>query len=438
MMSAWTDAATSLEAILDVTVDEVGALGDRAALLERNVEGLLSFAERSSVDISDLRRVVADVLAQLAAVEARVAALELVIPPASPPPTEIKWNPGHGVLMNGIVDAFDTSAYTAAKLDDVRTVTDKVMIRFYWGALEPTRDAYNMQPIRDALELCKARSLRLCASIHTTATGGTALNYYIDQGRLPAYIRDDYQSLIGGPTGGYYISAENVAVRWDIAELTDRRIALHKAIAAEFDSEPMFDGVSTVETATHASQAADFSEVNYLTELKRLVTALRAAYKTTNVFFKCNHAFQQNVAMVQELEQHMADNRMVLSGPDIAPDDWLNGFGGSLFQDVYRGTFGTKDFRGLMASAAEIQSPNLGGNHTPPATQLPPEQLFNYIASVARNELRMSYVWWLYKTGTSGADGTNDIYWNTGPQPTIKQGIASNPPLVIAKPANYL
>jgi hypothetical protein len=190
----------------------------------------------------------------------------------------------------------------------------------------------------------------------------------------------------------------------------------------------------------------DWSAAALLTQDKRLVLALEAAWVHTNVFVEANSAF--SMAGNIEFLRHMVAHRMILGGPDIRTNDFMpSGAGGTQFQRIYQGLDGGVDYRGQIACGPEVESPNMGGNHTPTAGQLDPTTQLHFIYNAAINPLQCSYIIWERKTYGYTIGGTdNDIFWNAAPSgytnnhPTIKEFLAqdaSRIPVVTTPPRNY-
>jgi hypothetical protein len=320
-----------------------------------------------------------------------------------------------------------------------------VFVRFDWGALETTEGVYNFALTDQILATAKAAGKRVLFAVTKSVGSSGSIDYNISQGRFPAYLRDTYDGLWKGTL------QNRVDAKVWTAPVMDRFIALHAALAARYDTEPYFEGIVTAETDS-AYDAPDFSSSGWQTQFKRLIAALETQWPHTNVFVQADSAIGTLTDSISVF-QYMIAHRMMLSGPDIDPTQWLfkSGQGGSFFQRIYQGlpNYGGVDYRGQIAAGFEVQGSELGGKLTPTASQLDPTTLLPYIHGIGVNTLRSSYIIWDRKDyGFSNDPGgnTNDQFWTTGPSgyalyhPKIKEFLSQNEsviPVVTTPPKNY-
>jgi hypothetical protein len=228
------------------------------------------------------------------------------------------------------------------------------------------------------------------------------------------------------------------------AEGMNRRMALEAAIIARFDDDPYFEGFTTDETALD-STSPDYSPAGHLAQLKREIDALEVVAPKSNVFIGANSAFQASLPLQIELMNYMRDHHMVAGGPDIRTNDFVpGGVGGTPFQRIYQGIDGGHDYRSEMAAGYAVQTPNMGGNHTPSHTVLPVDEQIQFIHDAAV-EVGVSWLFWSRKLSSSaaGVDGfLNDTYWDAGNAYDLKPWMSQDPDdpdlvLIETQPGNY-
>ena len=121
----------------------------------------------------------------------------------------------------------------------------------------------------------------------------------------------------------------------------DRQIALHNALAEEFDDEPSFEGVATQESAPGfggVTQPADYSAIGLATQKNRLIRALTSAFRHSNVFSWVNFLGGQEETLIE----YAYRNRAGTGGPDVFRADLTAG------QEIMYGIVGGFDYRGAM------------------------------------------------------------------------------------------
>ena len=358
-------------------------------------------------------------------------------------PGQIKWHPGHYLAIghylssNATMKAPQDMAASISEIASMQTIQG-VFVRLDWGALETSKGVYNFELVDQILAAAQAAGKHVIIATAAFVMSDGNVDYQVAQGRFPAYLRDSYDGLYDGPTESH------VDAKFWLQPIMDRYIALHAALAARYDTHPYFEGISTGETTSSVS-SPDFSTSAKLTQLKRLVAALETQWPHTNVFIQADAGLG---SLNADFLRYMIAHRMILSGPDIRPNDFVpGGAGGTQFQRIYQGIDGGVDYRKQIACGMEVQSTNMGGNHTPIAAILDPTTTLQFIYQQAQNPLHCSYIIWNRKYYGYPVNGTdNDIFWDTAPSgytnnhPTIKEFLsqdASRIPVVTTLPGNY-
>src|SRR5882672_10905252 len=115
-------------------------------------------------------------------------------------------------------------------------------------------------------------------------------------------------------------------------------IDLLQAIAARYDSDPMFEGVAIFEetafgvdtsgsSVTMNTPGADYSNDAMFTQLYRLMAAMRdpvKGFKTSNVLLSANYLFKgaDSPSAWTDVLSHVEEYKMVLGGPDSWIPSW--------------------------------------------------------------------------------------------------------------------
>jgi hypothetical protein len=372
----------------------------------------------------------------------------------------VKWHPSHwvntasasGVAVRGSsIGSLGSGSLNLAKIiEELASVpaAKAVQMTLYWGAAETAKNQYIFdQPnnlIDQVLQVCGTWGVRLYITFWDHTFSASQPQTQVNLGRFPQYLLDE--GLL------YFDSAtpELILKRWEPTfKATDRLIALHQAFAAKYDGHPLLEAALTSETSCTTADSATVGSTTFndrhLAHWLRLIPALRAAFQRTRVIVEANSGFSGSTRQAQLLAA-MHANRMEIGGPDIRPEDFPGPYPsgqstnllGTQFQRLYYGldgaTVGTVvqriDYRGKMANAFEIQSPNLGGKDTPAG--IAPSAICPHIQSVAVNTFRGSGNGYLYKTFNVD-DPANDANWSAH----IKPFLLTNPPINSTPPQNY-
>lgn len=294
-----------------------------------------------------------------------------------------KWNPGHYMLTWWGDDPF--SKYNKM-LNEPNFLGCKE--RFLWRFLEPTKDNYDFSLIEQNLEYLRSYGKRLVIS-----------PYYM-------YARTPYPDYIADNPGTYgeIVAVENstsTLPRIWTAPVMDRLIALYEALADRFDNELYIEAISTQETSIplspeqKADPAINYTNEEYVTQLKRLVTAATAAWQHTIFEHKVNFMAGNSLTVMQDFVSHIYNAGGGCGGPDAIPDSISTG------QDV------SKDYFGMMPLAVDVQSPELGGHEG----YYLPEDIYQF----AINTLKVDHMYWI-EQGTEKGDDYSFVY---GIVPTV-------------------
>jgi hypothetical protein len=307
----------------------------------------------------------------------------------TPPGTGIKWHPGHYMLV--YLDA------PQSNLDDIRgeSAVLGAQIRYKWADLESSKGVYNFSRIESDLKYLSSMRKRLVIQIMDRGFGTTDRN-----GIVPDYLLKDaeYHGGLARTKTGY------IARLWD-ADVMDRLIALSSALAARFDNEPYFEGITLAETAASVDlkySPGDFSRPALASQLKRLMTSARDQWNRTNVFLYTNYL----VGELDDVLSHAYDTRCGVGGPDVTPRAPSAGARSIMGKD------GGRKYAGMTPVAFAVQSPELCGKEGCNR----PEDLYRF----AVDELGVNYLFWL-RFGTKKDTATEKYSWQNGILPVIRE-----------------
>jgi hypothetical protein len=302
---------------------------------------------------------------------------------------EMKWNPGHYMLM-------PKGESQAARLKYFDQIADEPVIKgaqvnYFWAQLEPKKGAYDFSVIEKDLARLRAHGKHLVIVVTDRSFGPGSKQI------VPEYL------LTEPEYGGGVVktrSGESARV-WDAAVM-DREIALYQALGRRFDEHPYVEGITSEETAMGFGSARpkDFSTGALAAQLRRWIVAVRAAWPHTNVFLYSNFLSGHLEDLIAECER----NRCGAGGPDVLPPPH-NGTDG---ERILRGASSGGDYRGRMPIAFSVQSPELGGTKG----TFTPRQLFEH----AYQTLHVNYIFWMRNTWEGGAEQK----WSTGILPYLR------------------
>lgn len=302
-----------------------------------------------------------------------------------------KWNPGHYVRANSVGYA-RSNADRLAAYNQIRNepLIKGGLISVTWGALEPQKGVYDFSVIDNDLQYLKAMGKKLIIEIWWMQFGNSSTP-------SPEYF-PQYMISEGGVKDAGFVATAKI----DEAYWMDRLVALSKALAAKYDSDPAVEQFVLSETA--ATSAKEF--------LRALPTFASHWPKTAVVFYP---NWVDSPEMARDLLAVMGRGGIGVGGPDLLPPPPINQVGedhgsqalqGLGVRKVYAnssetGDFGTVDYRGRIPVAYQYQ-----GIHS-----LPPTVLIDY----ALNTLKSTHITW-----TIAYDQGPEMNFDSGVMPVVK------------------
>jgi len=290
---------------------------------------------------------------------------------AVPPSSEVKWHPGHYMLVWG--------GYTSKHFDTIRdSAFAGAQVRYFWRDLEPQKDHYDFSKIEADLAYLQRLDKRLVIQLMDRQFGSA-------KRPLPDYFYDD--PAYHGGAEPFKNKRGSVARQWDLAVL-DREIALISALGRRFDAEPFFEGFVFEESAIgiDQKQAAGFTPRKYLDALKHVISAAKEAFPHTVVIEYANWLGSPPGALA-ELAEHCYQVGAGWGGPDVVPD----GAPGR----APRARVPAYDFypryAGKMPLGTAVQTPSFGGKEG--------KFTLDELYEMGVDKLKLNYMFWIRVEG---------------------------------------
>ena len=311
---------------------------------------------------------------------------------------QIKWNPGHYMLLyRGDLNDPDPQVANDAMTDAAIEIENEpniegIKARWYWRYVEPNDlGVYDWSRIDHALTECGSRGKRLVIGIETEKFGG---GFSETEARklLPDYIIDDSVYYGGGTESYYQLQTVSLAAKTYVPEITTRYIAMMKAMAAHLSTHTYFSYLEAVyagqeETAPGTTLPSGVQNL-YTSERARMGAEIVTAFPTTTViqgfnFIPGNGTEADEAVRYPKFMQHIELNRLAIGGPDIfgvvpAEEDYTPA------QETLFGLIGGTDYRGRVPVMFDIQRATL--ERGTPSLDL--------VFEVAYNRLRSSHIFW--------------------------------------------
>ncbi|MBS0419145.1 MAG: hypothetical protein JSR66_15655 [Proteobacteria bacterium] len=381
-----------------------------------------------------------------------------------PPSTgSLKFHPGFYPFFNyaGGVSA----GKLPADLKLIQSLQDNdnvagIAIAIMWRTIDrgTTGPSYDWTLIDQYLAAVKAEKKRLWVRVQDAVI---TANASVANGRkvVPDWLVNKY-------------GAENVMVNYEPAPrgvsakrynkvVTDAYIAMFQAMAARYDSDPNFEGVTMFEetafgidtsgsAVTPATPGYDYSEGGMFTQLYALMDGLRdpqKGFKTSNVQLSANYLFKRSdsAANWQKVFTRLQSLKMMLGGADSWIESWTYpnlpydgpqhagpgappktnpDYNRAIFSDeVYRGWWkGSTDWRGKILFGPDVEITDIGGYVT---KNMKPIPTLEDIWKVRGGLDKAQYFFFDINFLQSGNYGTPAQQWTTAQYPFIKAAGAS-------------
>jgi hypothetical protein len=332
-----------------------------------------------------------------------------------------------------------------------------IAIAIMWRTIDTGTNApnYDWSVIDAYLKAVKGVNKRLWVRVQdafygngaSTANGSRVVPDWMINKYGAKNVQIDYDN---GPRG--------VAAKRYSATVTNAYIALYQAMAARYDSDPSFEGVTLFEETAYAvdtranTPGADYSAKGMFDQLYALMAGARdgaKGFKTTNVMVAGNYLFKNSdsaagwTAVFTQIQKY----RMVLGGADSFIASWvypslptasaqITGPGtsnhnnteyrrGIYSDEVYRGWWkGSTDWRGKILFGPDVEITDIGGYITRNMNPIP---TLADIWEVRGPKLdRSHYFFFDINYRPSGNYGTPAQQWSTAEYPWVQTAGSTN------------
>lgn len=274
-------------------------------------------------------------------------------------------------------------------------------LKYMWRALEPERDRYDLQPLREHLAFLQRHGKRLFVQLQDVTFSETI--------PVPDYVRSDV-GFGGGAARRYEGDDEStarvdgwVARRWDPA-VRARFIKLLEVLGKEFDGR--IEGLVIPETAIGFENPklhpAGFTYESYAEGMREIMTAARRAFPRSCVIVYANFMPgewlpENDKGYLRAIYAHADSIGVGVGGPDLRPHRR------GQQRHSYPLIAGRR--QGVVAGVA-VQDGNLEDKNPDTGTRVTVAELYRF----ATEHLRLDYIFW----------GTQEPYYSTEIMPYLR------------------
>lgn len=240
-------------------------------------------------------------------------------------PSEIKWHPGHYVMLNRSILRVAQDKSVEQQFDRFIALLPAEIVGLqggaFWRNLEPQEGVYDFSVIEKQLKLCQKHGKRFFCTI-------CERHFNAQEKPVPDYLYNDPK--FGGGVAKFHEgkskTSGSIARFWDPVVL-DRYTRLIAELGKRFDREPYFEGIEFIETAMIGGPAVpDLTLDTLMPALRARLIAARKAFPHCVVIQETNWLINgvgdwasQKKAMA-DLFQFCYENGMGVGGPDLIPD----------------------------------------------------------------------------------------------------------------------
>lgn len=274
-------------------------------------------------------------------------------------------------------------------------------LKYTWRELEPERDRYELQPLREHLAFLERHGKRLFVQLQDVSFSESVL--------VPEYLRTD-DAFHGGAARKYEGDDEGrarfdgwVARRWDPA-VRERFIELIEVLGAEFDGR--IEGLVLPETAVSFDdprfRPAGFTYEAYVEGIREIMTAARRAFPRSCVIVYANFMPgewlpENDRGYLRAVHAHADSIGAGVGGPDLLPH--------RRGQRKHSLPLIAARRQGVVAGIA-VQDGNLAERNPATGERVTVAELHRF----ARDDLRLDYIFW----------GTQEPYYSTEVIPYLR------------------
>ncbi len=269
----------------------------------------------------------------------------------------IKWHPGHYLKTQGNQAQSNQAAYLADVSDQItKTLASDMisgaLVSYSWESLEPKLGQYDWSPIYKHLNYLAAHNKRLMILVQYKCFSNSCPDL------APAELQPK-GSCSPAPceSGDVWFSGRAAIVEMWKPEVMDAYIAMLKAMAAQFDSNPNVEMIVTPETSPSlaGTHPPTYSIGALANQLERLYSALGGQWQKTMCMPLINYLGQKVSGLVEAAYQAGC----AVGGPDVEDTAGNVVFRGGSMQ----GNNAVRDYRGLIPHMEVVSSPTLAGRN---------------------------------------------------------------------------
>lgn len=311
-----------------------------------------------------------------------------------------KWNPGHFMGSNSVIRTGNTASSIYFETNNLNNLDLILGHRAFmsWGSLEQTQGVYTfteLDNLRNRLKTAynKPKLLRLAVlpgEFGSTNPGDT------DYSALPQYImQGSAYGAAGHATWNFSVNPATVVITnagshgwWGgngngntyaaclhRPAVMARWIALHQAIAAHVDGDPLFDGIWFQENSwwigsSSANRCPDYSNSAVDTQQRALISAVASAFQQTNIQYQ--NTWAGDITLTQKFEAFMVQSGVLPGSADTtgaakiaaSPTHSFGSWGMDAYQGVSMSGSGYSgpDLRPTIPSVMDVEGPDIGSN----------------------------------------------------------------------------
>jgi hypothetical protein len=216
-----------------------------------------------------------------------------------------------------------------------------------WGAINPTGSTFDWTEVDNTLSICAARGKQLILQVSYKAFTSASTPGVL----VPADLEWQVDANDRGYWGGVHRPATMT-----------RFIDCIEAVADRYDDNPNFEMICTPETSPSfaGNRPSDYDVGDYVVELKRLYSAMAAAFTKSNVMPMLNSLSGQTI---NQLTEHCYDLGIGIGGPDARTNVVM----WPLFEgDDYDASHpAVRDYRGILPRCVTVSSSSLNNPGVP-------------------------------------------------------------------------
>jgi hypothetical protein len=390
-------------------------------------------------------------------------------PPQETSGTALKFHPGFypyfnyagGVTMRRLGNGGDGKDLALIRSLKAGDNVEGIAISIMWRTLDNGTSApdYDWSVIDAYLAAVKSVNKRLWVRVND---GQLISNASVSTGRriVPDWLITKYG--IQSVEADYAPKPRGVASKRYNPVVTNAYIAMWQAMAARYDSDPSFEGVTMFEETAYGIETggtsvtvdtpgADYSETAMFQQLYALMAGMRdpvKGFKTANVQIPGNYLFKSSdsAAKWTDVFNHVMQYRMMLGGPDSWIESWTYPQGVTAHlqiagpgttatntsyhralaaDEVFRGWWpGSTDWRGRVLFGPVVELTDVGGYVT---RNLQPLPTLADIWAVRGPKLdKAHYFFFDINYRPTGNYGTAAQQWATGQYPWVKSAGSTN------------